>query len=51
MVGVLGFLKAVLDGGMLSQIPRALTRYSANAQEFPVNVPPLFAGISGLRPS
>jgi len=31
-------------GGSLSAILQALTRYSANDPQFPVNDPPLFTG-------
>jgi hypothetical protein len=31
-------------GESLREILRALTRYSANAQDLPVNDPPLFTG-------
>jgi hypothetical protein len=31
-------------GGILREILQALTRYSANDPEFPVNDPPLFTG-------
>jgi hypothetical protein len=32
-----GFYESLIDGGMLPEIPRALTRYSANDPKFPVN--------------
>jgi hypothetical protein len=34
----------IVDGGILSAILQALTRYSANDRQFPVNDPPLFTG-------
>jgi len=37
---------SLVDGEILWEILRALTRYSANDLEFPVNNPPLFTGCS-----
>ena len=36
----------IVDGGILSAIPQAFTRYSANDRQFPVNDRSLFTGKS-----
>jgi hypothetical protein len=37
-------LKRIVYRGTLREIMQAITRYSANAPELPVNDPPLFTG-------
>jgi hypothetical protein len=39
-----GFMKRHRHGGILREILEALTRYSANDPELPVNDPALFTG-------